>query len=127
MTLFMLSHVELRLQALKYCQWGISWPSETNPPFWLPITIIILPEIIYSMVLLVTSDKEEVNVDNEVVECSMLLKTMLEGVFLSPSPLIGDKMIFSGYRDPVQPKIPLPDVSSKVLKKVSDFSFFSYS
>lgn len=33
-------------------------------------------------------------------------------------------MIFSGYRGPVQPKIPLPDVSSKVLKKVSDFSFF---
>ncbi|KAG1729022.1 SCF ubiquitin ligase [Suillus lakei] len=50
------------------------------------------------MVLLVTSDKEEV------VECSMLLKTMLED-----------------YRDPVQPKIPLPDVSSRVLKKVSEY------
>jgi hypothetical protein len=43
------------------------------------------------MVLLVTSDKEEVNVDNEVVEYSMLLKTMLKGVFLSTSPLIGVK------------------------------------
>lgn len=56
------------------------------------------------MVLLITSDKEEVNVDNEVVECSVLLKTMLEG-----------------YQDPVQPKIPLPDVSSKVLKKVTEY------
>lgn len=105
MTLFMLSHVESSACSQVLAVGNFAARSETNPSLWLQIIItIILPEIKYSMVLLVTSDKEEVDVDNEVVECSVLLKTMLEG-----------------YRDPVQPKIPLPDVSSKVLKKVTEY------
>ncbi|KAG2124600.1 Skp1 family, dimerization domain-containing protein [Suillus clintonianus] len=56
------------------------------------------------MVLLVTSDKDEFNVDKEVIGCSITIKTMLEG-----------------YREPGQPKIPLPDVSSRVLKKVLEY------
>lgn len=105
MTLLMISHVESSAGSQVLAVGNFAARSETNPSLWPPIIIIIiLPEIKYSMVLLVTSDKEEVNVDNEVVECSMLLKTMLEG-----------------YRGPVQPKIPLPDVSSKVLKKVTEY------
>ncbi|KAG2038774.1 hypothetical protein BDR03DRAFT_953509 [Suillus americanus] len=48
----------------------------------------------------------------------MLLKTMLEGSFNAATHW--SKMIFSGYRDPVQPKIPFLDVSSRLLKKVTE-------
>ncbi|EKM55159.1 uncharacterized protein PHACADRAFT_255585 [Phanerochaete carnosa HHB-10118-sp] len=55
------------------------------------------------MVLLVTSDNEQFVVDKEVAERSVLIKNMLEDVGESDQP------------------IPLPNVSSSVLKKVLEY------
>ncbi|OBZ69090.1 Suppressor of kinetochore protein 1 [Grifola frondosa] len=55
------------------------------------------------MVLLVTSDNEQFTVDKEVAERSVLIKNMLEDVGESDQP------------------IPLPNVSSSVLKKVLEY------
>ncbi|KAG6335849.1 hypothetical protein ID866_3239 [Astraeus odoratus] len=55
------------------------------------------------MVLLVTSDNEQFHADKEVVERSVLIKNMLEDVGESDQP------------------IPLPNVSSSVLKKVLEY------
>ena len=69
------------------------------------------------MVLLVTSDNEQFNAEKDVVERSVLIKNMLEGkcrlrpVERFPHPPVLDV----GESD--QP-IPLPNVSSSVLKKV---------
>lgn len=52
------------------------------------------------MVLLVTSDNEQFTTEKEVVERSVLIKNMLEDVGESDQP------------------IPLPNVTSSVLKKV---------
>ncbi|KAG6854587.1 suppressor of kinetochore protein mutant [Blastosporella zonata] len=54
------------------------------------------------MVVLVTSDNETFNTDKDIVERSVLIKNMLEGKFR------------------YQP-IPLPNVSSSVLKKVLEY------
>jgi len=56
-----------------------------------------------TMVLLVTSDNEQFVVDKEVAERSVLIKNMLEDVGESDQP------------------IPLPNVSSSVLKKVLEY------
>ncbi|CAE6442298.1 unnamed protein product [Rhizoctonia solani] len=55
------------------------------------------------MVVLVTSDNEQFNVDKDVAERSVLIKNMLEDVGESDQP------------------IPLPNVSSSVLKKVLEY------
>lgn len=55
------------------------------------------------MVLLVTSDNEQFHADKEVVERSVLIKNMLEDVGETDQP------------------IPLPNVSSSVLKKVLEY------
>ncbi|TRM62577.1 Skp1 family, dimerization domain-containing protein [Schizophyllum amplum] len=56
------------------------------------------------MVLLVTSDNEQFNTEKEIVERSVLIKNMLEGA----------------CGESEQP-IPLPNVSSSVLKKVLEY------
>ncbi|KAF8891310.1 Skp1 family, dimerization domain-containing protein [Infundibulicybe gibba] len=55
------------------------------------------------MVLLVTSDNEQFTTDKDIVERSILIKNMLEDVGESDQP------------------IPLPNVSSSVLKKVLEY------
>lgn len=74
------------------------------------------------MVLLVTSDNEQFTVEKEVAERSVLIKNMLEGgslitdeppTYLTTLILLSDVDV--GEND--QP-IPLPNVSSSVLKKV---------
>jgi len=55
------------------------------------------------MVLLVTSDNENFNVDKDVAERSVLIKNMLEDVGESDQP------------------IPLPNVSASVLRKVLEY------
>ncbi|CAE6414084.1 E3 ubiquitin ligase SCF complex, Skp subunit [Rhizoctonia solani] len=55
------------------------------------------------MVVLVTSDNEQFNVEKDVAERSVLIKNMLEDVGESDQP------------------IPLPNVSSSVLKKVLEY------
>jgi S-phase kinase-associated protein 1 len=73
------------------------------------------------MVLLTTSDNESFTVDKEVAERSVLIKNMLEGARASlsarPAPVLiaPDPPADVGESD--QP-IPLPNVSSSVLKKV---------
>jgi hypothetical protein len=71
------------------------------------------------MVLLVTSDNEQFTADKDVVERSVLIKNMLEGSshFFDPnhSRLLKSIVTDVGVSD--QP-IPLPNVSSSVLKKV---------
>lgn len=75
-----------------------------------------------TMVLLVTSDNEQFTVEKEVAERSVLIKNMLEGgslitdeppTYLTTLILLSDVDV--GEND--QP-IPLPNVSSSVLKKV---------
>src|SRR5216684_5295936 len=80
-----------------------------------------LPPSTYTMVLLVTSDNEQFVVEKDVAERSVLIKNMLEGdsfpfiLFLRrPNARLTDV----GESD--QP-IPLPNVSSSVLKKASIF------
>ena len=74
------------------------------------------------MVLLVTSDNEQFNADKDVVERSVLIKNMLEGecrllsLWPSSSTTLIYRILDVGESD--QP-IPLPNVSSSVLKKVS--------
>jgi hypothetical protein len=74
------------------------------------------------MVLLVTSDNEQFNADKDVVERSVLIKNMLEGECrLLPCGCLLQQLFFYllldvGESD--QP-IPLPNVSSSVLKKAS--------
>lgn len=71
------------------------------------------------MVLLVTSDNEQFQAEKEVVERSVLIKNMLEGN--APTPLFIVRLtpvVDVGEND--QP-IPLPNVSSSVLKKASCF------
>ncbi|KZS86328.1 SKP1 component, partial [Sistotremastrum niveocremeum HHB9708] len=55
------------------------------------------------MVLLVTFDNEHFTIEKKVAECSVLLKNMLEDVGESDQP------------------IPLPNVTSSVLKKVLEY------
>lgn len=78
------------------------------------------------MVLLVTSDNEQFITEREIVERSVLIKNMLEGSLsadfqrflnLTPSRILPDV----GESD--QP-IPLPNVSSSVLKKVRRFPIY---
>jgi S-phase kinase-associated protein 1 len=74
------------------------------------------------MVLLVTSDNESFNVDKEVAERSVLIKNMLEGKY-SATPRsslrpISDHLIDVGETDN---PIPLPNLTSAVLKKVRSF------
>jgi S-phase kinase-associated protein 1 len=75
------------------------------------------------MVLLVTSDNEQFHADKDVVERSVLIKNMLEGVlphfYGSQICIIDISTLDVGETD--QP-IPLPNVSSSVLKKVSGAS-----
>ncbi|EEB90452.1 hypothetical protein MPER_11341, partial [Moniliophthora perniciosa FA553] len=66
------------------------------------------------MVLLVTSDNEQLTADKEVVERSVLIKNMLE---------VFDDDDFSDVGESDQP-IPLPNVSSSVLKKVNIYAIF---
>ena len=71
------------------------------------------------MVLLVTSDNEQFIVEKDVAERSVLIKNMLEGIYFPDyltHPTIKHDPIDVGESD--QP-IPLPNVSSSVLKKVS--------
>lgn len=77
------------------------------------------------MVLLVTSDNEQFVVDKEVAERSVLIKNMLEGMHATlplTTVVCGAHSFLSPRRADVgesdQP-IPLPNVSSSVLKKVS--------
>ena len=72
------------------------------------------------MVLLVTSDNEQFHADKDVVERSVLIKNMLEGEcrllpWWVPPPTAPFLSLDVGESD--QP-IPLPNVSSSVLKKV---------
>lgn len=76
------------------------------------------------MVLLVTSDNEQFHADKEVVERSVLIKNMLEGIYRPTFPALhwSHSHFFTPFCIDVgesdQP-IPLPNVSSSVLKKVS--------
>ena len=73
------------------------------------------------MVLLVTSDNEQFVVDKEVAERSVLIKNMLEGkrssLCICDSKVTTLPFLFSDVGESDQP-IPLPNVSSSVLKKV---------
>jgi len=74
------------------------------------------------MVLLVTSDNEQFNADKDVVERSVLIKNMLEGQCLcwfcaQPHVFAHYPVFFSDVGESDQP-IPLPNVSSSVMKKV---------
>lgn len=72
------------------------------------------------MVLLVTSDNEQFNADKDVVERSVLIKNMLEGE-CPLSTVVGrfhQQLFYIDVGESDQP-IPLPNVSSSVLKKVS--------
>ena len=74
--------------------------------------------LVLTMVLLVTSDNEQFIVEKDVAERSVLIKNMLEGIYfpLYPTrPTLKHDPIDVGESD--QP-IPLPNVSSSVLKKV---------
>ncbi len=76
------------------------------------------------MVLLVTSDNEQFNADKDVVERSVLIKNMLEGAYPSSAlrtscsnnahPLFFHRADVGESDQP----IPLPNVSSSVMKKV---------
>ena len=75
------------------------------------------------MVLLVTSDNEQFNADKDVVERSVLIKNMLEGQcrglpLWTPSSTTLFFYLFLDVGESDQ-AIPLPNVSSSVLKKVS--------
>jgi S-phase kinase-associated protein 1 len=76
------------------------------------------------MVLLVTSDNEQFNAEKEVVERSVLIKNMLEGecrllpLWTSSQHQLLFLYLFLDVGESDQP-IPLPNVSSSVLKKVS--------
>jgi S-phase kinase-associated protein 1 len=78
------------------------------------------------MVLLVTSDNEQFHADKEVVERSVLIKNMLEGnavLFVNNVHRLTHTLIIDvGESD--QP-IPLPNVSSSVLKKVLRLLYFN--
>lgn len=70
------------------------------------------------MVLLVTSDNEQFNADKDVVERSVLIKNMLEGECrLLLLWTFSSTALFLDVGESDQP-IPLPNVSSSVLKKV---------
>jgi Skp1 family, tetramerisation domain len=72
------------------------------------------------MVLLVTSDNEQFNAEKDVVERSVLIKNMLEGE-CPLSTVVGrfhQLLLYIDVGESDQP-IPLPNVSSSVLKKVS--------
>ncbi|KAG6820858.1 hypothetical protein H0H93_010685 [Arthromyces matolae] len=73
------------------------------------------------MVLLVTSDNEQFQTDRDIAERSVLIKNMLEGLSFLIKPVSYHS--FSPYTDvgeSDQP-IPLPNVSSSVLKKVLEY------
>jgi hypothetical protein len=70
-----------------------------------------------TMVLLVTSDNEQFHADKDVVERSVLIKNMLEGQYPSCLSCNQDANRVSDVGESDQP-IPLPNVSSSVLKKV---------
>ena len=79
----------------------------------------------HTMVLLVTSDNEQFVVEKDVAERSVLIKNMLEGdsfpFYLTPeSPPIHD-FLYTDVGESDQP-IPLPNVSSSVLKKACIFA-----
>lgn len=69
------------------------------------------------MVTLVTSDNEKFAAEKDVVERSVLIKNMLEGSSLAPLCYLSLISIFTDVGESDQP-IPLPNVSSSVLKKV---------
>jgi S-phase kinase-associated protein 1 len=80
-----------------------------------------LPPSKHTMVLLVTSDNEQFVVEKDVAERSVLIKNMLEGDSFPFILLLRDpnaRLTDVGESD--QP-IPLPNVSSSVLKKASIF------
>lgn len=67
------------------------------------------------MVLIVTSDGEQFNVDKDVVERSVLIKNMLEGNRLCNATNTLFHFADVGESDQA---IPLPNVTSSVFKKV---------
>ena len=72
------------------------------------------------MVLLVTSDNEQFTVDKDVAERSVLIKNMLEGCVQSVTLDTTTDAFVSQFLDvgeSDQP-IPLPNVTSSVMKKV---------
>jgi S-phase kinase-associated protein 1 len=83
------------------------------------------------MVNLTTSDDVEFKVDREVVERSVLIKNMLEGSFLLfvamgvASCFILIHPVFIPDVGESEQAIPLPNVSSSVMKKVRVFSCLS--
>jgi hypothetical protein len=88
-----------------------------------PLSSSSPPPSKHIMVLLVTSDNEQFVVEKDVAERSVLIKNMLEGnsftLYLTPKTPPHDFYTDVGESD--QP-IPLPNVSSSVLKKASIFA-----
>jgi len=73
------------------------------------------------MVLLVTSDNEQFTTDRDIVERSVLIKNMLEGPTWLPSSKPSATHSCSPDVGESDQPIPLPNVSSSVLKKVGFF------
>ena len=72
------------------------------------------------MVHLVTSDNESFTTEKDIVERSVLIKNMLEGLLCCSSDLLWLILARADVGESDQP-IPLPNVSSSVLKKARRF------
>ena len=84
-----------------------------SPPAFSPFTAS-------TMVLLVTSDNEQFTTERDIVERSVLIRNMLEGPRLQTHPRLPliCFILLTDVGESDQP-IPLPNVSSSVLKKVT--------